>query len=141
MADVRAKSLARDRFLTALFIIFAVVGVVLAIVGVYGVVTQLAKRRTRELGIRIALGARQWQVQWIVVRRGLTLSAVGVVIGVGVSLGASGLMRTLLYEVAPVDRVTFVVVPALVLITAAIASWVPAARASRTDAAEVLRAD
>jgi putative ABC transport system permease protein len=141
MDDVKTKSLARDRFLTALFIAFAVVGVVLAIVGVYGVVTQLAKRRTRELGIRLALGARQWQVQWLVVRRGLTLSAIGVAIGVGVSLAASGLMRTLLYEVAPADRVTFAVVPAVVLITAAIASWVPAARASRTDAAEVLRAE
>jgi putative ABC transport system permease protein len=141
MADVRARSLARDRFLTALFIVFAIVGVILAIVGVYGVVAQLAKRRTRELGIRLALGARTWQVQWLVVRRGLTLSAIGVAIGVGVSLAVSGFMRTLLYEVAPLDRLTFIVVPFLVLVTAAIASWVPAARASRADAAEVLRAD
>lgn len=141
MADVRAASLARDRFLTALFIVFAIVGVVLAVVGVYGVVTQLAKRRTRELGIRLALGARTWQVQWLVVRRGLILSTIGVAVGVGVSLAVSGFMRTLLYEVAPVDPVTFVVVPALVLATAALASWVPAARASRTDAAEVLRTE
>jgi putative ABC transport system permease protein len=141
MTQVRDASLARDRFLTALFIVFAVVGVILAIVGVYGVVTQLAKRRTRELGIRLALGARTWQVQWLVVRRGLTLSAIGVAVGVSVSLAVSGFMRTLLYEVAPVDRLTFVVVPFLVLATAAIASWVPAARASRADAAEVLRAE
>ena len=111
MNDVRAASLARDRFLTALFIVFAIVGVVLAIVGVYGVVTQLAKRRTRELGIRVALGARRWQVQWLVVRRGLALSAIGVAVGVSASLVVSGVMRTLLAEVAPVDRLTFVVVP------------------------------
>jgi putative ABC transport system permease protein len=141
MAQVRASSLARDRFLTALFLVFASVGVVLAIVGVYGVVTQLARRRTRELGIRVALGAHIWQVQWLVVRRGLALSAIGVTVGVGVSLEAANVMRTLLFEVAPADPVTFVVVPVLVLVTAVLASWVPAARASRADAAEVLRAE
>ena len=141
MASVRAASLARDRFLTTLFLVFACVGVVLAIVGVYGVVTQLARRRTRELGIRLALGARRWQVQWLVVRRGLALSALGVALGVTLSLEVSHVMRTLLFEVAPDDPVTFVVVPALLLLTAAFASWVPAAMASRADAAEVLRAE
>ena len=141
MADVRAASLARDRFLATLFLVFASVGVLLAVVGVYGVVAQLARRRTRELGIRVALGARTWQVQWLVVRRGLVLSTAGIALGIAVSLEAAGAMRALLFEVAPLDRLTFVAVPILMLATAAFASWVPAAKASRADAADVLRAE
>jgi hypothetical protein len=141
MADVRATSLARDRFLTVLFLAFAGVGVVLGSVGVYGVVAQLARRRTRELGIRVALGARRWQVQWLVVKHGLALSALGVTIGIGVALEATRVLRSLLFEVAPADPRTFVVVPLLVLLTATLAAWMPAARASRADAAEVLRAE
>jgi ABC-type lipoprotein release transport system permease subunit len=114
---------------------------VLGAVGVYGVVAQLARRRTRELGIRVALGARRWQVQWLVVKHGFALSALGVTIGIGVALEATRVMRSLLFEVAPADTRTFVVVPLLVLVTATLASWVPAARASRTDPAEVLRAE
>ena len=141
MADVRAASLARDRFLTVLFLAFAGVGVILGIVGVYGVVTQVARRRTRELGIRMALGAPHWQVQWLVLRRGLGLSALGIVIGVGIALATTGVMRGLLFDVAPADRATFVIVTVLVLLTAALASWLPAARASRSDAAQVLRVE
>jgi len=141
MGDVRAAALARDRFLTGLFLLFATVGVVLGVVGIYGVVAQLARRRMRELGIRVALGARRWQVQWLVVRRGLALSAIGIAIGVGGAIAVIGVMRSLLYGVAPVDPLTFATVPALVLVTAALASWVPALRASRSDAAEVLRAE
>ncbi|HVT41120.1 MAG TPA: ABC transporter permease [Gemmatimonadaceae bacterium] len=141
MNEVRAASLARDRFLTALFLAFATVGMALGVIGVYGVVTQLARRRTREIGIRVALGARRWQVQWLVVRRGLALSVLGVAIGLGVALEATRVMRTLLFGVAPADPVTFVTVPLLVLLTVVVASWVPAARASRADASEVLRAE
>lgn len=141
MADVRAAALARDRFLTVLFLLFAAVGVVLGVVGIYGVVAQLARRRMRELGIRVALGARRWQVQWLVVRRGLALSAIGIAIGVVGAVAVTGVMRSLLYGVTPEDPLTFAIVPALVLVTAALASWVPALRASRSDAAEVLRAE
>jgi len=141
MAEVRAASLARDRFLAALFLAFAIIGVILGMVGVYGVVAELARRRTHELGIRVALGARRWQVEWLVVRRALALSALGIGIGIGGALDTTGVMRTMLYGVAPADPVTFVVVPVLVLLTAALASWMSAARASHADAAEVLRAE
>jgi putative ABC transport system permease protein len=141
MEEVRARSLARDRFLTVLMLSFAGVGLVLGLVGVYGVVAQLARRRMREMGIRIALGARAGQVQWLVVRHGLVVTAAGIVAGVSVALAATRALRTLLFQVAPTDPATFIVAPALVLLTAAAASWLPAARASRADPCEVLRAD
>jgi len=141
MDDVRDAALARDRFLTALMLAFAGVGVVLALVGVYGVVAQLARRRMREMGIRIALGAGASRVQWLVVRHGLLLTALGVAAGVGAALAAGRAMRALLYQVAPADPATFMAVPALVLVTAVLASWIPALRASRVDPCEVLRSD
>ena len=141
MDQVRAASLARDRFLTVLMLSFAGVGLVLGLVGVYGVVAQLARRRMREMGIRIALGARSGQVQWLVVRHGVGVTAAGVAAGVGVALVGTRVLRTLLFQVAPSDPVTFLAAPVLVLATAALASWIPAVRAGRADPCEVLRAD
>jgi len=141
MEDVRSASLGRDRFLTVLMLSFAGVGLVLGIVGIYGVVAQLARRRTREMGIRLALGANAGQVQWLVARRGLALTMIGIVAGISIALGTTRVIRTLLFEVAPADPVTFVMVPLLVLLTAGLASWLPAARASRADPCQVLRSD
>jgi predicted permease len=141
MDEVWRKSLARDRFLMALVASFAVVGLVLGLVGVYGVVAQVARRRNHEMGIRIALGARAGQVTWLVVRRGVLLAGFGIALGAGGALTAAGLIRTLLYQVAPVDPATFIAVPLLVLGTAALASWIPALRASRADPCQVLRSD
>lgn len=141
MDGVRAQSLSRERFLTTLMLSFAAVGLVLGLVGVYGVVAQIAKRRTREMGIRIALGAKAGNVQWLVVRHGLRITALGIGVGIAVALAATGALRTLLYQVAPTDPLIFVAVPLLVLVTAALASWLPARRASRADPCEVLRGD
>ncbi|MDX2056231.1 MAG: ABC transporter permease [Gemmatimonadales bacterium] len=141
MEDVRGLSLARDRFLAILVSTFAVVGLILGLVGTYGVVAQLVQRRHRELGIRIALGARAGQVRWLVLRHGVSLALIGVVIGLTAALAATGAIRSLLYDVAPVDPITFVTVPTLVLLTAAAASWIPALRASRAAPSEVLRSD
>jgi len=141
MESVRADSLARDRFLTVLMLCFAGVGLLLGVVGVYGVMAQLATRRMREMGIRIALGAKATQVQWLVVRHGALLTVIGIVTGATLALVGARVIRTLLYQVAPLDPVTFVAVPLLVLITAVLASWVPALRASRSDITMVLRAE
>ncbi|MEO8201641.1 MAG: ABC transporter permease [Gemmatimonadota bacterium] len=141
MTDVRYASLTRERFLTTLMIMFASVGLLLAVVGVYGVIAQLAQRRTREMGIRIALGARVLQVQWLVVRHGLRLVLVGVVIGTGLALVVTRGLRALLFEVAPADLMTFLAVPLLLGFTGLIASWVPAVLAGRMDPASALRAD
>jgi ABC-type antimicrobial peptide transport system permease subunit len=120
---------------------FAGVGLTLGLVGVYGVVAQLARRRTRELGIRVALGARAGQLQWLVVRHGVVLTGTGIAVGLLMAMVATRGMRSLLFDVAPLDPVTFVAVPLLVLATAIAASWIPAARASRADPCQVLRAD
>ena len=141
MASVRSTSLARPRFLTTLLLVFAGVGLVLAVVGVYGVMAQLARRRTREMGIRIALGAQSSHVQWIVVRHGLRLVSVGVVIGAGAALVATRAMRALLYHVAPADPVTFIAVPIILAATAVVATWLPAMQANRADPASTLRAE
>jgi putative ABC transport system permease protein len=141
MDDAKSRSLARERFLATLLLAFASVGALLSIVGVYGVVAQLALRRTNEMNIRIALGAQAAQVRWLVVRHGLTLVGAGVVTGCILSAAFGGAVRTLLYGVGPLDPFTFVVMPACLLLTGLAASWIPAVRATRTDPAGALRSE
>jgi putative ABC transport system permease protein len=141
MSEVHAASLARERFVTTLLLIFAGVGVTLAVVGVYGVLAQLARRRTREMGIRMALGAQAGQVRWLVVRHGLRLVIVGLSIGTALALGATRGLRALLYQTAPADPLTFVVVPLLLTLTGIAAAWIPARQASRADPALSLRTE
>jgi putative ABC transport system permease protein len=141
METLWSRSVASQRFFMTLLLAFASVGLALAIVGVYGVIAQVARRRTKEMGIRIALGARATHVQWLIVRHGLRLVLVGLVLGIGAAFGATRAMRALLYEVAPSDPLTFLTVPLLLVITALAASWLPAARASRADPANTLRTD
>lgn len=141
MDDAKAQSLARERFLATLFLVFASVGALLSIVGVYGVVAQLALRRTNEMNIRIALGAQASQVRWLVVRHGLTLVGAGVITGGILSAALGGTVRKLLYGVGPLDPVTFIVMPVCLLLTGVGASWIPAIRATRTDPAGALRSE
>ncbi|HEY6222347.1 MAG TPA: FtsX-like permease family protein, partial [Gemmatimonadales bacterium] len=136
-----SRSLATHRFFMVLLLTFSGVGVALALVGVYGVIAQLVRRRTREMGIRLALGARASQLQWPVVRHGLRLVALGLLLGLGAALAATRAMSALLYDVAPADPVTFGTVALLLAGTAIGASWLPAARASRADPAGALRVE
>ena len=139
MNQVRAASLARERFLTTLLLLFAGVGLALAVVGVYGVMAQMARRRVREMGIRLALGAQANDVRWLVVRNGLRLVTIGLVIGTAGAFAATRTMQAMLFGVAPKDPLTFVAVPALLILTALVATWVPASYASRADPATALR--
>ena len=141
MSALWTRSIARQRFVMILVITFAAVGLALAVVGVYGVMAQLARGRTRELGIRLALGARAGQVQWLVVRDGLRLVAVGLGLGIVGAMLATRAMGALLYQVAPTDPTTFLTVPVILALTALAAAWLPARRASRTDPAGSLRAE
>ncbi|HEY5062205.1 MAG TPA: ABC transporter permease, partial [Gemmatimonadaceae bacterium] len=106
MTAVRDDSLARARFLTTLLLAFAVVGLALSVVGVYGLLAQLARNRTREMGIRLALGAPTSAVRWLVVRHGLGVTLAGLCIGAAAALAASRVMTTLLFNVAPNDPLT-----------------------------------
>ncbi|HEY4219021.1 MAG TPA: ABC transporter permease [Gemmatimonadaceae bacterium] len=141
MTAVRDDALARARFLTTLLLAFAAVGLALSIVGVYGLLAQLSRNRTREMGIRLALGAPRSGVRWLVVRHGLVVTSVGLVIGgIGAVLG-SRLMSTLLFHVAPNDPVTLISVAVLLAATSVLAAWIPARNASNADPASALRAD
>jgi predicted permease len=141
MDSIREASLATQRFLMTLMLVFAGVGLLLATVGVYGIMAQMANGRMREMGIRMALGARASVVRWLVVRHGLRLAGAGLVIGTAGALLGTRAMRSLLYAVTPADPTTFLAVPALLLATAAVACWLPAARASRADLVRVLRVE
>ncbi|HKW12295.1 MAG TPA: ABC transporter permease, partial [Gemmatimonadaceae bacterium] len=141
METIRDGSLARQRFLMAMLVIFAAVGLLLAVIGVYGVLAQVARRRTREMGIRIALGSPIGKVRWLVVRHGLGLVSFGLAIGVFAALIATRGLSVLLYHVAPADPLTFVAIPVLLALTGVAAAWVPAVQASRADPAVALRAE
>jgi predicted permease len=141
MDAVRGASMARERFLMTLLVVFAIVGLALAVVGVYGVLAQLARRRTREMGIRIALGAQSSQVRWLIVRHGMRLVLVGLLIGGSLALASTRALRGLLYAVPATDPLTFAAVAALLALTGAAASLLPALRASRADPASALRAE
>jgi len=139
--DVVTTSMARARFLTTLLFVFAIVGLALAVVGVYGVMAQLAQRRTHEMGIRLALGASTGAVRWLIVRHALTMLVPGLAIGIGGALLTTQALRSVLYHVAPADPATFVVVPLALALSALVASWLPAAHASRADPAQALRVE
>lgn len=141
MDDLRASSLARIRFLTTMLLGFALVGVVLAVVGVYGVLAHISRNRTREMGIRVALGAQTSQVRWLVVRHGLALSLSGLALGLIVASFATRLMSKLLFNVAPNDPLTLIGVSVLLVVTSLLAASLPARRAARVDPAIALRAD
>ena len=139
--DVVATSMARARFLTTLLLVFATVGLALAVVGVYGVMAQLAQRRTREMGIRLALGAPARAVRWLIVRHALGMVVPGLVIGTVAALLATRALRSVLYQVAPSDPLTFVAVPLALAVSALVASWMPAAQVSRADPAQALHVE
>ncbi len=136
-----SRSIARQRFLMTVLLVFAATGLLLAIVGVYGVMAQLAARRTREMGIRLALGARATQVRWLVLRHALGLLAGGLGVGLVTALMAARAMKALLYGVTPADPGTFGVVTVMLVLTGLLASWLPALKASRADPATTLRVE
>ena len=141
MDEIREQSLAKARFLMILLFGFGATGLLLAAVGVYGVMAHMAASRTREMGIRIALGARSSSVQWLVIREGMLLTMAGLAIGLALALAGSRAMTSMLFGVTPTDVATFVAVPAVLISTALVATWLPALRASRADPMRSLRTE
>jgi putative ABC transport system permease protein len=135
------RALGQPRFYVLLLSLFACLAVVLAVVGIYGVMAYTVQQRTREIGIRIALGASRERVVGMVVRRGLALAAVGIALGSAGAWGLARVLQTLLFGVRPRDPLTFVAVAALLGAVAFVASWLPARRAARVDPLSAIRAD
>jgi len=139
MSEVLSVSLAAQRFNTLLLGIFAALALMLAGVGLYGVLAFTVAQRTREIGIRMALGAQTRDVLGLVVRQGLTLSVLGVAVGIAVSLAGTRVLRGLLYGVTPTDPPTFAIVSLVLVAVALAACLVPARRSMRVDPMVALR--
>ncbi len=139
MDQLLVESVAVPRFRTLLLGVFAALALVLASVGTYGVVSYSVTRRTHEIGIRMALGAKGREVMALVIRQGMVLALLGVALGVAGSLALTRLMESLLFEVSTTDLATFGVVAALLIAVAFLACWIPARRASRVDPMTALR--
>ena len=130
-----------QRFSMALLTIFAVVAVALAALGIYGVLANVVAAQTKEIGLRLALGAATSSVRWLVLRRALALTAVGVTLGLAGAAALTQVMAGLLYEVQPHDAVTFVGASLGMALLVLLASLVPAWRATRVDPIVALRAE
>jgi putative ABC transport system permease protein len=141
MAQIEAVAVATRRFQTILAVAFGVASLVLAALGIYGVVSFSVARRTREIGVRIALGARADQITAMVLRQGLTPVLLGLAVGAGGALMIGDALAGLLYGVTPRDPLTFAAVAGVFLIVSAAACLIPARRAMRVDPISTLRAD
>jgi hypothetical protein len=141
MAVVFRESLAQLRFTILVLGAAALVTLVLGAIGLYGVMAYIVALRTRELGVRIALGASPREVVALLTRQGVVLSGFGIVAGLILFAIVARFLRSLLYGVAATDPVTLISASLLLIATAALASWTPARRSSRLDPAEVLRAE
>lgn len=141
LEELVARALATQRFALALFAIFAITALALAAIGIYGVLSYLVRQRTHELGVRIALGASPRNLVASVVVSALRVTIPGVLIGVAGAWMLTRLLATLLFDVSPTDVATFAGVSALLTITAALASLIPARRATRADPMLALRGE
>ena len=139
MDEVAASSFAARRFNMSLLALFALLALVLAAVGIYGVMSYAVTQRTQEIGIRMALGAQAGDVLKLIIRNGLTLTLIGVVLGMGGAIALTRLMTTLLFGVTPTDKLTFVAVSGVLIFVALLACYVPARRATKVDPLEALR--
>lgn len=141
LAEIRAESMAQTSFALTMLGIAAAVALLLGVVGIYGVIAYIAAQRTREIGVRMALGAQASDVRRLFVGHGLKLVAIGLVLGVAAAMSLTRLMSTLLFGVGPMDPITYVAVSFVLGTVALVATYLPARRAARVDPVVALRTD
>ena len=141
MAALVARSVGRARLSTTLFGMFGAIGLLLAAIGIYGVMSYTVEQRRQEFGIRLALGAAPGRVVAMVTRRGALLAVTGIAIGSVAAFAASGLMRSLLFGVPPHDPVTFVTIALVLSVVGVLAAYIPGRRATRVDPLIALRSE
>ena len=139
LAQVVARSIARTSFTMMLLVIAAAVALFLGAVGLYGVISYVVSQRTREIGVRMAIGAARSHIFRMVLREGLIIAAVGIALGLAVSLALTRLLQTLLFGVSATDPEVFVALPLFLVAVALIASWLPARRAAAIEPLEAIR--
>jgi putative ABC transport system permease protein len=139
MAQVRSESISRQRFNMLLLALFAAVALTLAPVGLYGVISYAVEQSTREIGVRVALGAQTKDVMRLVIGQGLALTLAGVALGVAAAFGVTRLMTNLLFGVTATDPAVFLAAPVILALVAVIACYIPARRAANVDPMIALR--
>jgi putative ABC transport system permease protein len=133
LGRIVSDSIADTRFYSLVFGAFAFLALTLAAVGVYSVASYAVSQRTHEIGVRVALGAQRRDVIQLVIRQGLTMTLVGVTVGIGAAVALSAVMKSLLFSVSVTDPLTYIVIAVLLIGVALVACWIPARRATKVN--------
>ena len=141
MDETLFRATLQRRMLTWMFQFIAVMTIMIAAIGIYGIVAHTVIQRTREVGVRIALGATKPNVLQLFLKHSVLLLGMGLLMGIGGALGLSRLLSGFLYDVTPLDPATFMLAPALLVGVVLLASYIPARRATRVDPMEALRCE
>jgi len=136
-----SRSMARTSFTLVMLAIAGSMALALSLIGIYGVISYAVSRRTREIGIRLALGEQRAKLHWMFVRSALALTAIGILIGLGVAASAARLMKTLLFGVSPIDPLSFSAIPLILAVAVAVASLLPASRVASVNPVDALKAE
>ncbi len=139
MQEIYGQSLARTSFTLVMLAIAGCMGLALSIIGIYGVISYAVSQRTREIGIRLALGAQKRELRWMFVRSALIMAGFGIAVGIAAACAVVQLLKALLFGVSPLDPWTFITVPLILTVAAVVASHLPASRATRLDPIVALR--
>jgi putative ABC transport system permease protein len=139
MESLLSTSVARSRFSASLLTVFSIVALIMAAVGIYGVMSYSVLQRTHEIGVRMALGAQRLDVLKLVVKKGIVLAVIGVAVGLAASFALTRLIAALLFEVTTTDTLTFAAVPIGLFVVTLLACYLPARRATKVDPLKALR--